>query len=370
VVAPAPFGGLESVLRGLANGHRSRGHSVRVAAVVSPNDNRHPFAEALEADGVSTSVIRIGNRNYIGERRAIRDLCRRERPDIVHTHGYRPDVVDGGVASGQGIPVVSTCHGFIDSTAHGRFYQWLQRLALRRFDAVIAVSSPIAERVRDAGVDVRKIHLVPNVFASATTALGREDARKRLDLPDAPIIGWVGRLSAEKGPDLALDAFARLGRSDVRLVVIGAGPDESALRARAATIGIEKSVLWRGIVPDAGALFPAFDAFLLSSRTEGTPIALLEAIAAGVPVVATRVGGVPDVVDESSGRLVESGDVGALAASLADVLADPASARARAERARSRVVSAGAADTWLARYESIYRAVVQQNATTRSARSQ
>ena len=369
MVAPAPFGGLESVLRALANGHRGRGHTVRVAAVLSPGEGRHPFTDALEADGVSTSVIRIGDRDYGGERRAVRRLCHAERPDIVHTHGSRPDVVDGGVARGEGIGVVSTCHGFIDSTARGRFYQWLQRLALRRFDAVVAVSGPIAERVRAAGVDPGKVHLVPNVLAAAATAIQRADARRRLDLPDTPVIGWVGRLSGEKGPDVALEAFARLGRSDARLVVIGSGPDESALRARAAALGIESSVLWRGVVPDAGALFSAFDAFLLSSRTEGTPIALLEAISAGVPVVATRVGGVPDVIDESSARLVESGDVGALAASLAEILADPAAARARAERARARVVSAGAVESWLARYESIYRAVVQQNAPTRSTRA-
>lgn len=331
---------------------------MRVAAVVSPNEGRHPFADALESDGVSTTVIRVGDRDYVGERRAIRELCRRDRPDIVHTHGFRPDVVDGGVARREGIPIVSTCHGFIDSTTRGRFYQRLQRLALRRFDAVIAVSGPIADRVRAAGVDARKVHLVPNVFASGTAALGRADARKRLDLPDAPVIGWVGRLSTEKGPDIALHAFARLARPDVRLVVIGTGPDEAALRERAVTLGIEKSILWRGVIPDAGALFAAFDVFLLSSRTEGTPIALLEAIGAGVPVVATRVGGVPDMIDESSARLVESGDPGALAAALAEVLDELARARASAERARAKLVSPNAAESWLARYESIYRAVV------------
>ena len=359
MVAPAPFGGLESVLRALASGHTRRGHAVRVAVVVSPDGRGHPFADALESDGVVTRPVRIGDRDYGGERRAIRALCRGERTDVVHTHGFRPDVVDGSVARSEGIPVVSTCHGFIDAGLRGRFYQWLQRRALRRFDAVIAVSSPIAERVRMAGVPAQRIHLVPNVFASDARVVPRDEARRRLDLPETPVIGWVGRLSAEKAPDLALEAFARLPRRDARLVMIGGGPDEAALRRRAAALGINERVVWGGVVPDAGALFTAFDVFLLSSRTEGTPIALLEAVAAGVPIVATRVGGVPDLINESSGVLVESGDVPGMAAAIADVLEKPDLARARAEPARARLVGGTAGDEWLSRYESIYRTVLR-----------
>jgi glycosyltransferase involved in cell wall biosynthesis len=359
VVAPAPFGGLESVLRSLASGHMRRGHTVRVAAVVSPREGPHPFAQALESEGVATTVITIGDRDYGGERRSIRELCRAERTDVVHTHGYRPDVVDSGVARSEGIGVVSTCHGFIDADLRARFYQWLQRRALRRFDAVIAVSRLIADRVRKAGVPAERIHLVPNVFASRAVPFPKGAAKRYLELPDVPAIGWVGRLSEEKGPDLALEAFARLARPDARLVMIGGGPDEPSLRRRAASLGIEDRVIWRGIVPNAGALFEAFDAFLLSSRTEGTPIALLEAIAARVPVVATRVGGVPDVINESSGLLVESGDVAGLAEALAHVLDDPGLAKARADRARARVVGDTAAEEWLSRYESIYRNVLR-----------
>ena len=359
MVAPAPFGGLESVLRALASGHTRRGHTVRVAVVVPPGKAPHPFADALESDGVATRRVRVGGRDYGGERRAIRDLCRAERTDVLHTHGFRPDVVDGSVARGEGIPAVSTCHGFIDAGLRGRFYQWLQRRALRRFDAVIAVSSPIGERVRKAGVPAQKIHLVPNVFASNARVVPRDEARRRLDLPEKVVIGWVGRLSAEKGPDLALEAFARLSRRDAQLVMIGGGPDEAPLRRRAKDLGIAERVVWRGVVSDAGALFTAFDVFLLSSRTEGTPIALLEAVAAGVPIVATRVGGVPDAINESSGVLVESGDVAGMAAALADVLDKPELARARAERARARLVGGTAADEWLSRYESIYRSVLR-----------
>jgi glycosyltransferase involved in cell wall biosynthesis len=357
VAAPARFGGLETVVRELARGHSIRGHVVRVALVLSPGKESHPLADALAADGVEVFPLRIGDRDYRGERRAIRALCERYRPDIVHTHGYRCDVVDGQVAQAQRIPIVSTCHGFIDSNWRGRLHQWLQRRALKRFDAVIAVSRAIEKRLLNAGVEAARVRVVPNA-APPTATVSRKEARRLLDLPDAPIIGWVGRLSAEKGADVALEAFARLAHPDAYLVMLGSGRDAPELRDRAADLGVANRVIWRSAVPNAGELFAAFDAFLLSSRTEGTPMALLEAMSASVPIVATRVGGVPDVIDSSSAHLVESGDVTSMAAALGDVFRDPAAAHDRAHAARIRLEERFAVDPWLTSYESIFRGLV------------
>ena len=141
------------------------------------------------------------------------------------------DVVDGGVARARGIRTVSTCHGFIESDWRGRVSQWLQRRALKRFDAVVAVSRAMEEKLREAGVDPAKIHVVLNAVA-AKSAIPRDDARRQLDLTGGFVVGWVGRLSHEKGPDLALEAFARLERTDARLVILGDGRDAPALHAR------------------------------------------------------------------------------------------------------------------------------------------
>jgi poly-gamma-glutamate synthesis protein (capsule biosynthesis protein) len=359
VVAPAHFGGLESVLRELAAGHVRRGHTVRVALVLSPGDQPHPLVAALEEGGVIAIPLYVANRDYPGERRAIRALCRQHRPDILHTHGYRSDVIDGIVARSEGISVVSTCHGFIESNLRGRFHQWLQRRALRRFDAVVAVSRAIEHRLLEAGVAPTRVHVVPNAATAATGPISREEARRLLELPDTAVIGWVGRLSAEKGPDIALEAFARLAERGVRLVFLGTGREASRLHARAAALGVSDRVIWRDEVPNAGRLFRAFDAFLLSSRTEGTPMALLEAMAASVPIVATRVGGIPDVIDSSSGHLFESGDVNGIAAGLAEVLRNPDASRAMAERAQKRLNDGFAVEPWLSMYESIYRGIVR-----------
>ena len=356
VVAPASFGGIESVIRSLAVGHARRGHTVRVVSVLSPRDaDPHSFVAALTSDGIATETVRLGARAYREEWRTLRTFIQRHAPDVVHTHGFRSDVIGGGVARRQGVATVSTCHGFIDSDWRGRLYQWAQRRALRRFDAVVAVSTRIAERLLAAGLQRTRVHLVPNGFATNGRALLRSDARQVLELPDAPIIGWVGRLSSEKGPDLAIEALARMRNASARLVMIGSGRDEAALRVRAAGLGIADRVLWRGAVPNAGALFAAFDVFLLSSRTEGTPIALFEAMAANVPVVATRVGGVPAVVDDgSSARLTESGDADAMARALDASVGDPVGAQVLATRARARLDERFAIEPWLSHYERIY----------------
>lgn len=354
VAAPAHYGGLESVIRELARGHLRRGHTVRVALILAPGDLCHPLVAALETDGVTAIPLHIGSRDYFGERRVIRALCAQHRPNVLHTHGYRCDVVDGAVALDAGIRAVSTCHGFIEQSWKARVSQWLQRRALKRFDAVVAVSQAIRQRLIDSGIDAARVHLVPNA-ATVSEPLSRQEARIRLELPNSPVIGWVGRLSAEKGPDIALEAFALLRHPDTHLLFIGSGREAAELHALATTLGVGDRVIWRGSVPNAGTLFRAFDTFLLSSRTEGTPMALLEAIAAGVPVVATRVGGVPDVLDSQSAHLVESGDVSGLAAGLADVLRNPDLSRAMAGRASATLQQRYSVEPWLSSYESIYR---------------
>src|SRR6185503_10335621 len=152
-----------------------------------------------------------------------------------------------------------------------------------------------ARLLSESGVPPDRIRLMPNAW-SGEAPLPREVAREKLGLPqNGWIIGWVGRLSGEKGPDVMLRAFRRLP-PEAQLSVVGDGPLRTSLEGEARAENLGDRVRWHGSVPDAGRLMTAFDAVALSSRTEGTPMTVLEAMAAGVPVVATSVGGVPDLL--------------------------------------------------------------------------
>src|SRR5207245_2821651 len=183
VTAPAPFGGLERGVGGLAAGRGRAGHAVHVAVILDAGVPDHPLAEALRRAGVAVELLPLPARAYWRERAAIAALCRRLRPAVVHTHGYRPDVVDGGVPRRHGIPVVATVHGSTGGDWKNRFYDWLQLRALRRRGAVVAVAREIVERLIRAGVSKERIVLLRNAWHGDRVPLSREAARAALDLP-------------------------------------------------------------------------------------------------------------------------------------------------------------------------------------------
>lgn len=357
-IAPAPVGGAESVVLGLAAGLAFRGHDVRVSPVLPDDPDEHPFVGALRQRDVPVEPVVVGDRAYLREWRQVRRILRSRPPDVVHTHGHRSDLLDGSVARAEGLPTVSTLHGFTDSTWRTRLYRRLQRRAYRRFDAVIAVSEPLAEELVEHGVPAGRVRRVPNAWDGDDERLSPDEARRVLGVsPDGFHVGWVGRLGREKGVDVLLRAAARL-ESPLTLSLVGDGAEGEALRELSGRLAIEDRVRWHGRIPGARRIFPAFDVLALSSRREGTPVVLLEAMAAGVPVVATRVGGVPDVVSPSEALLVPPEDPEALAAALRRVRDDPGEAAARAARARRRLERERDPEIWIDRHVQLYRSLL------------
>ena len=357
VLAPAPFGGLERVVAALAEGHGGRGHHVHVINVFEHGEQPVPL-DVAGRPGVTSHVVQVGRRRYWQERAAVRRLCRDAGIQVVHSHGYRPDIIDSGIASGIGAARVSTVHGFTGGGLKDRLFEQLQQRALRRFDGVVAVSQLLQRQLAARGVPAGRLHCIPNAWVAPGSApLSRAEARAALGLPaDGAVLGWTGRLSTEKAPDVLLAALEQLPQpAQWTAAFIGDGPEAGSLRARADAAGLAARVRWCGAVPQASRYFSAFDVFVLSSRTEGTPIVLFEAMAAAVPIVATRVGGVPDVIGDREGWLVPSEDPAALAAAVADALARPDEAQRRAGAARDTLASAYARDPWLDRYEALYR---------------
>jgi glycosyltransferase involved in cell wall biosynthesis len=356
ILAPAREGGLERVVTMLSQGQG--GDNAHVAAVVSPHDvNDHPFINALEAAAIPVTPVVVGGRGYLREYRTLSALVAQLRPRVVHTHGYRSDVIGGAVARAHDIPTVSTVHGFTGGGRRNRLNETVQCFALRRADAVLAVSRPLVDRLARVGVPRERIRWIPNAFAAPTHTLSRAAARKALGIADGAVVaGWVGRLSREKGADVMLEALARSDPS-WRLSMIGDGRERDRLERLATSLRIGDRVVWHGEVANAGALMPAFDAFVLSSRTEGTPIALFEAMHARVPVIATRVGGVPDVVGPEHALLVASEQPAAIAEALAEITQQRSAAETRSALASGRLAQAFSSRAWVAAVDEVYRAV-------------
>lgn len=360
VAAPAPYGGLESVIRSLAKGQQSAGCSVDVVAIHEPLGEAHPFVAALTSDGIRAHSIEIIGRAYRRERAAVRALCLDLKPSIVHTHGYRPDVIDAPAARGELIPTVTSVHGFTSYGLRGKLYELLQRRAFRRFDAVVAVSQSIAKKLVSTGVEPKRIYTIPNAVDDLVAALPRADARRELGLAeDDFVLGWVGRLSPEKGPDIFLDALGQLKDLNVVACIVGDGPQRSSLEAQATALGIADRIRWAGRIPDAVRVFGAFDVVALSSRTEGTPIVLIEAVHAGIPAIATRVGGVPDLVTDNEAFLVSPLSATEISAAVRLVQSAPGEAQRRALAASLRLKANNSHSAWVTQYDRVYRTLLK-----------
>ena len=355
VLAPARQGGLERVVEMLALGQGRTG--VHVASVVAPAEaTAHPFETKLRDARIPVTSIVVGARDYRREFQLLSELVESLRPRVVHTHGYRADVMGALLRRKFAIPHVSTVHGFLGGRLRNRLYETIQLHVLRRASAVIAVSRPLVEQLGRAGIARKKIHLVQNGFSTGGSGLGREAARSALQIKGSSLAaGWIGRLSREKGPDIAVEAMA-LGDSDWTLEMIGDGPTAPILRRTVGELGLSERVHFHGELPNAARYLAAFDAFILSSRTEGTPIALMEAMHAGIPIVATAVGGVPDVVSEDTALLVPTEDPNAIARALHVLKSDPVGARLRSKAARIRIDTHFALSTWVDLHEAVYQA--------------
>lgn len=360
LAAPGPFGGLETVVQQLAVGLHRRGHEVRV---VCPFDEEadaasHPLIRHLELAGVDVVALQLPHRAYLRERSEIARHLRVFEADVLHTHGYRGDVVGALAARGVSVPRVTTVHGFTGGSWKNRLYEFLQRRSYRSAAAVLAVSAPLAEQLARRSAVAPAVRHLSNAWIPQSDRPDRTAAREALGLdPDALVAGWVGRMSREKGPEVAVTALRHASAAHVTLCMVGDGSLRSKLQVRGA-VGEGAEIVWTGAIPAAGRLFAAFDVLVLSSHIEGTPMVLFEAMEARVPIVATRVGGVPDVVGRGEAVLVPPGDPDALREAVLGVLADPAAAERMADQAARRLEEAFGADRWLSAHEGVYRRVI------------
>jgi glycosyltransferase involved in cell wall biosynthesis len=265
--------------------------------------------------------------------------------DIVHAHEVKSDAITWLASKLTGMATVTTLHGWIGNTLRQRLLIALDRRIVRRFDRVIAVSGRIRGDLHDAGVPRERVRLVHNAIVldryARSARRGGIAALLGREVPP-PVIVSIGRMSPEKGHADLLEALA-IVRSQVvwvSAVIVGDGPERPRLAAQVARLGLEDRVHLPGYLDHPERVLEDADLAVLPSHTEGLPNAALEALAMSVPVLATRVGGTPEVVtDGETGRLVEPHSPRALADALLDFAADPQPWRRMAARGREVVAA-------------------------------
>jgi glycosyltransferase involved in cell wall biosynthesis len=322
-----------------------------------------PFPEHLAKAGVACEVLTESGASDVTLLPRLRMVIDRLDPHVVQTHSYKPAALVAALqVLGRRRPWIAFFHGVTHEDRKVRLYNWLDRRLVARADRVVVMSQAQLTAVSPVGNRVRLVH---NAVLSASI---RDGAMERLSLPESPgpVLGVIGRLSSEKGIDVMLRAMRVLCDRGLRpsLLVAGDGPERESLVKLRDELALTESVHFLGAVHPIGALYPHLDVVVLSSRTEGLPNVLLEALAADRAVVATRVGAIPEVLSHAdAGELVAPESVTDLADGIERALGRLDDQRAR--DARRRAVDAFSLERRAEAHMAIYRVLV--SAATRAA---
>ena len=364
----------------LTAGLESRGYETTLVAGTLA---RGEESMAFVAERLGVPVVTIDElhreispfRDAIAELRLTR-LIRRLRPHILHTHTAKAGAIGrlAAMLAGRARPpiVVHTFHGHVLRGYFGPLraagFRLLERWLARHATALVAVSPQVRDDLVELGVAPPELFAVVRLGIALEERVSAEaEERDRLRTllgiaPDRFTVGWIGRMTGVKRTDdilLALGGLRERG-VDACLCMVGDGPDRDYVEYRAKELGVVRHCLFLGYQDDVAGFLAAFDVFVLPSANEGTPVSAIEALAAGRPVVATRVGGVPDVVrDGVDGYLVESGDVNGLADALARLAVDPELRRRMGAAGRERVLPRYAVDRLIDDVDRLYRSLLQ-----------
>jgi glycosyltransferase involved in cell wall biosynthesis len=314
--------------------------SVLVCGMVEPGEGDMSYY--AEQHGVTPIVIPELGRSLhpikdIVTLRKVYALIRDYQPDVIHTHTAKAGFIGRTAARLAGVPViVHTFHGHIFRGFFNPFltqlFIQLERWTASMSDTIIALTDGLRRELAEDYHIARKKHITVlplglDLDGFAGTARHSGTFRAACNLPeDAPLVGIVGRIVEIKNHALFLDAAVRVRarQPNVHFVIVGDGELRPETEARVDALGLRGAVTFTGWLRDLTTIYSDLDVVVISSLNEGTPVSVIESLAAGCPVVATAVGGLPDLLDQGSlGRLVKAGDADALAASILQTLKDP-----------------------------------------------
>lgn len=355
----------KTILLSAARHNRER-VSVVVAYIRDAHDREFCIAERARANGLTFYEIEERGKFDFRVLREIRDIVVRHNINVIHAHEYKTNLFAYLVRRWlwrRRIALLSTAHGWALTGFRGKLYQRLDLFFVRHFDHLIAVSHATKAAMVKAGVPADRVSVIHNAIDTEEWSPARAATTLREELglgPAFPVIGYVGRLTPEKDLDVWLRAAALVAEKypKARFLLIGDGRDgvmREQLEKLTVTLGLAHQVMFLGYRENLIPAYATFDLFLLTSRTEGLPNCVLEAMAMGIPVVTTGVGGAGElVVHGQTGFILRRGDVAGLAQTMLTLIGDDASRRRMGAAGRARVEHDFSFTRRLQRIEDLY----------------
>jgi glycosyltransferase involved in cell wall biosynthesis len=366
VIDSAGLYGAEKILLFLMESQKKMELQPLLLSIGEPNG--HPKDIEIDAERRGLEVHSLKFRrglNLKGSFQILR-VANSQKVDIIHSHGYKANILLGSLPNSlRRTPTVTTLHGWTSSKFFSKMgvYQLLDAIAIRRLDAAVAVSSAMLKHS-----NVRKFRLRPVVIENGLQKLEFE---KKFFEKKFPALAFkmenkfrvlsVGRLSPEKGFHILIEAVASLVDKgiDTYLVLIGEGTERPRLSKLINSRSLSERVILLGYEDSAFSFMPFFDVFALSSFTEGLPVTILEAMQAGIPIVATGVGDIPTVLAEGQyGEIVTPGSSDSLSAALEKIYRNKEQARQRADEARKRALTVYGVDRMATGYMKLYERIL------------
>ena len=369
--ASIQMGGAERVILQLANSLKDSTFNVIVTSFIQDWKPPNAFIESLKAQGTNVRTITMSEKYPSPWWNLIRnffDLChliKAEKIQLLHTHGYRSNIIGLQVSALLRVPIVTTVHGWTTHTNSVKLYERLDRFTLKFFDKVIVVSDDIKNSLLNSRFPTHKIEKIYNTIDCGivkNTGVSLDEIRKRFHISrNDKLVGTIGRLSKEKGVHYLLKAGSEIIAKypDVKILIIGEGPERQNLEALAKLLHISKNVIFCGFQKNVAEFYPLIDIVVLPSVTEGLPIVLLEALTYSKPIVATRVGGIPEVItDGKTGILVDPQNPSQLAEGIIRVLKNSEEANQLASKGRKLVEEHFNSENWNKKIEKIYQEIL------------
>ena len=355
LISTGGFYGAERTLLELATFLRDQGWDSRIV-VLEGNGAGEMTRRAADNGIACQAFVTSGRLGLLPMLRRLKAMLSQESRAVIHSHGYKPDILLAALGVPRRLPCLATCHSWYSTTVKLKALEYVDKWAVRRFDHVVAVSDEIYRDLRASGMPDARVSRINNAISIPVLDTDRNKIRAEWNVaPDEKLVVQIGRLAKSKRNALLLEAVAALpGDIAVRVVFVGDGEEREALGAYARELKIDGRVIFAGYRRNAPAIMAAADVLAITSNQEGLPIVILEAMAVGCPIIATAVGAIPQVLNGESAWIIPVDDDAGLMQALREALSDTSVAKDRAAVAKSVFLGSYERDVMGQRYLELY----------------